>query len=126
MKRLLRNLITGAIVLLAGTLLSACETTAPWSEQDWAGITTIEVSGNGIVPDTLYKSGKESGGFKVVYHGSPDGTIDVELEARDVRAFDGQALRAEVSKALAEAQIEIAPDALTAIIDGVKLFMGVP
>ena len=109
MKHLRRNLITGAIVLLAGTLISACETTAPWSEQDWAGITTIEVEGNGIVPNTLYKSGKEASGFKVAFHGSPDGMIDVELEASDVKAFDGQALRAEVSKALAEAQIEIAP-----------------
>ncbi len=121
----MRHLLSATLLLLAGAL-AACETTAPWSEQDWAGITTIEVAGHGVVPDTLYKSGKEAGSFTVTFHGSPDGTIDVELTANDVKAFTGQDIRAGVSKALAEAQVEIAPDALSAVIDAVKLFLGVP
>ena len=118
--------LAAGLVLLAGALAAGCETTAPWSEQDWAGITTIEVEGNGLVPQTFYKSGKEAAGIKLAFHSDGAGAIDVELEASDVKAFDGIALRAEVSKALAAAQVEIAPGLLDAIVDAVKLFMGVP
>jgi hypothetical protein len=56
--------------------------------------------------------GKEQDRIRIALY-TTDGTKVLDYEAEQVKAFDGQAIRAEVEKALADADVE----ATTAIVD---------
>jgi hypothetical protein len=96
-------------------VLFGCAGAVPWSKQDYAGITRVEIAGSDCLPDTHYTSGKEAEGLKASVS-CEDGKVVATIEASGVRAFDGQAFRAEVEKLSAEMQANIAPSVVDAIV----------
>lgn len=110
---------------LAGALaLTACAGAPPWSKQDHAGITTLELGENGCLPDTFFRSGKETEGVAARVTCHPDGTVTAEVSASGVKAFNGQGFRAEVEKLSVEMQAEVAPDFLDALVEVAKKHAG--
>ena len=73
--------------------------------QDYAGITRAEITfKQGALAAVSFIGGKESQRMRWMLRG-PNG-LSAYYEAHDLRAFDGQALRAEVHGVLAGAGVE--------------------
>lgn len=111
-----------ALAVIAAAALSAmlmgCAGAVPWNKQQFAGLTWAALSNcTDASCEFLVVDGKESGAidFKVKF---ASGTI-MNFAADDVRAFDGQALRAEVEKIVAEQAGDAAPGIVDAILDAV-------
>ncbi len=92
-----------------------------WSPPNWAGVVggrVIVPRGPGGAPMVIeVMDGKEKGAIDVAWK-QPDGT-EVTIAARDVRAFDGQALRAQLEAAIAseygKTLQELAPELRTGL-----------
>lgn len=113
--RQIRTLALG----LAGLLLAACAGAIPFNPQGHAGVTTVESDGAACVPPLYYRSGKEAERISVTFECKPDGTVSATIEAGGVKAFLGQAERAEVEKDVAAILGDVAPDIVAAVIDAV-------
>jgi len=116
--------IIGIIALL---FISACGS-VPWNKQQYAGLNSVHFSwckaeeGSTYLPCKVrIIDGKEQGSIDFKFQ-MPDGTI-LNFTADNVKAFEGQALRAEVEKAVAEQIGEVSPglvDAILSAVTGVK------
>lgn len=97
-----RSFLNASLAVLAPAILalavSACA-------QDFAGITRAEVTfEDGALAAVSFIGGKESQRMRWMLRG-PKG-LSAYYEAHDLRAFDGQALRAEVHGILAGAGVK--------------------
>ena len=93
-----RSFLNASLAVLAPAILalavSACA-------QDYAGITRAEVTfEDGALAAVSFIGGKESQRMRWMLRGPND--LSAYYEAHDLRAFDGQALRAEVHGILAD------------------------
>lgn len=64
--------------------------------------------------------GKEQQSVSVVMKHPKTGETVMEYRAEEVKAFDGQAIRAEVEKALAEADVQVTESVINGIVDSVR------
>lgn len=67
--------------------------------------------------------GKEQQAISIRLVHPETGNTVLEYSAQDVRAFEGQAIRAEVEKALAEADVEVAASVVDGIVNAVRRAM---
>jgi len=108
-------MIKNIVAILMLGLLTGC--VAPWSKQDYAGITYFEAE---ACPETLQLchliviDGKE-GSRNIEIRKNPDGTFSL-IYGSQVLAFEGQRTRAEVEKFLAQTFGELAPGVLDRVI----------
>lgn len=115
-----------AVLVAAGlaVLLAGCAGAMPWNKQQYAGLTVakLEKCSQTSCSFVVY-DGKESGAidFKVKF---ADGTV-MNFAADDVKAFEGQAIRGDVEKMVAEQFGDVAPGLVDAIINAV-IAGGVP
>lgn len=112
------------VCILTTIVLSGCAGAVPWNKQNYAGINEVSFSwckandGKTYMPcNVKITNGKENGGIKFSFE-MPDGTI-LNFSADDVRAFEGQSIRANVEKAIAEQLGDVAPGVVDAIIKAV-------
>jgi len=112
-------------VITAGILISmtACAGALPWNKQNYAGINSVhfkwcEAGENYLPCDVEIINGKEYGAIEFKF-AMPDGSI-LNFAADDVRAFEGQALRAEVEKLIVEQVGDVSKDVLDAIMSLVE------
>lgn len=113
------NLIICTMFLFS---LTACAGALPWNKQNYAGINEITFSwckadnGNEYLPcDVRIINGKENGAIDFKFETS-DGSI-LNFAADDVKAFEGQNIRAKLEGLIAEKGFEIAPDIMDVIIN---------
>ncbi len=130
-----------AVAAFALLALNACSFTGPAGEvvdetygygpPNYAGINQAWVDFNGDgKPDAIFTGGKEQGSIKI--SGQLPSGQPFTYEATEVKAFNGQAFRAEVEKIVAEANATtvqaITPelaDVVTAIVEAaVKVATG--
>ena len=105
---MIKSIIAAATAIV---LLSACGTANQYSGVNYA---KAEFAESGQLRDLVFAGGKESG----------EVSLEVELPqlgkakfiGKDVKAFDGQAVRAAVEKAQAEVLGEVAPHLTNAIM----------
>lgn len=71
-------------------LLGGCYVPTP---QDAGGITKLKYDPTTHSID--YLGGKEIGNLKAKIKKQPDGTIDIDIQIGDVKAFEGQAIQAD-------------------------------
>ncbi|MEE9395243.1 MAG: hypothetical protein V3W41_22350 [Planctomycetota bacterium] len=117
------KLMAAALVALA---LNACAGAVPWNPQGHAGMTEVAVKWCGEGADRAackfkVMDGKEKGQVSFEVEFTPDGTI-MNYAATDEKAFEGQAIRADVEKAVAAEVTKAMPsivDAVKAAIAGV-------
>jgi len=102
-------------------ILSACAGAVPWNMQNYAGINKITFSwckaadGNEYLPcNVTIINGKENGAVDFKFETS-DGSI-LNFAADDVKAFEGQDIRARVESLIAEKGFEVAPEIVDTII----------
>ena len=115
------------MLLATSVLLSACAGAVPWNNQNNAGIVEIEIGYKKVsdaegnegyqIDKANIVDGKENGAVQVKFT-LPDGTI-FNYAADDVKAFDGQALRADVEKALSEQLGTVAPGVVDSVISAI-------
>jgi len=112
------------ISILTVITLSGCAGALPWNKQNYAGINEVSFSwckandGATYMPcNVKITNGKENGGIKFAFE-MPDGTI-LNFSADDVKAFEGQNIRAKVEKAIAEQLGDVAPEVAEAIIKAI-------
>ncbi len=104
--------------------LSACGSLG-MNKQQYAGITHWQVSGNQTVEgtwqvtDVSYTNGKEEDESEIAISLNGGETI-LNFSGAGIKAFDGQALRAEVDKVVMETIGETVPGLTEAIIEAIK------
>jgi hypothetical protein len=108
---------------LSLVFLYGCAGAVPWNQQGYAGINMVEAKfqvpeGEAGPTSLRVVGGKEQEliAFKATL---PDGTI-TEYSARGVKAFDGQALRAAVEKAVSEDVKAVAPGIVEKVVGAVS------
>jgi len=113
------------LIIIAGMLISitACAGALPWNKQNYAGINSVHFkwceAGENYQPcDVEIINGKEYGAIEFKFE-MPDGSI-LNFAADDVRAFAGQALRAEVEKLIAEQVGDVSKGVLDSIMSLIK------
>lgn len=117
-------------VLLA-FLLSSCASTVPWKtphQQNYAGISAWRVNPSENCPgnvDLCYDfevlDGKEKGSVSFEITRDPNtGVIHVKYAAGDVRAFEGQNIRAQVELAQLQTLGQIIPALTDAIVSALS------
>ena len=116
-----------AILAAASILLNACAgAVTPWSKQDYVGINRVEIrfTEEGL-PEVDRIDGKGRGKVSVEFSKEGD-KLWAKYTADDI-TVTGTEIRGAVEQAAIEGQIEIAPDALSAISDAVcRLVIKVP
>ncbi|NKB37878.1 MAG: hypothetical protein GKR93_12050 [Gammaproteobacteria bacterium] len=122
MKKLLSVFLI--VVLLA---LTGCGS-LPWNEQNNAGLTNVDLEGCDAeegVDGQLFCNihiidGKEKADVNVeIIRDIPNNTITAKYSAKNVEAFDGQAIRGEVEKAVADTFRDVLPDMTKEIIKAI-------
>jgi len=103
-------------------LVSGCAGAVPWNKQNYAGLE--EWSVEYAVPDDRqgiervhYINGKEAAASEIKIALS-DGTI-LNFAGDGIMAFQGQALRADVERAVSEQLGEVGPGVIDAIINAI-------
>jgi len=97
-----------------------CAGAVPWNKQNYAGIEFWEVDyeqndgGQFQISNVTYINGKEAGSSEIKI-ALADGTI-LNFAGDDILAFEGQEIRANVERAVAEQLGEVAPGVVDAII----------
>ena len=117
-----------ATLIFLGGCAGARTSILPWAEDDWApqnyaGLTRVELKGcdqeqgidGQLYCDINIYDGKEKTDVSVVVKRSPDGTITAEYNAKDVAAFEGQLIRGDVEKKVAEKLGEVIVEAVNKI-----------
>jgi hypothetical protein len=102
-------------LLLIG--LAGCAA-VPWGPQQNAGLTNVKLDGCGAeegIDGQMFcgirvVDGKEKSNVSVRVSKGADGTFTASYEAKDVQAFGGQAIRAEVEAAVAAALTAALPE----------------
>ena len=118
------------LTLLAVLILSGCQMLGG-SQQETSGQTVWNIEtdvtdkGEPYISNVNVQDGKEKSDVKVEYVPTEDGKVNKFVyEAESVKAFQGQALRADVDKSQAEAFV----DSLEAVMPGVtevfKTYLG--
>jgi hypothetical protein len=99
-----------------------------------AGLNVVEFEelecseATGLCGPTQFRmiGGKEQESITVRMVHPETGNTVLEYTAGGVKAFDGQALRADVEKALAEADVQTTEAVVTSIVNAAKAAAGVP
>ncbi len=108
-------------------LTSGCGS-LPWNPQGNAGITNVQMQGceadegidGQLFCDIHILDGKEKTNVDVeVIRDLDENTIKASYTARNVEAFEGQAIRGEVERAIAETFREVLPGMTREIIEGI-------
>lgn len=108
------NAAFAAVTLIfVALILGAC------SANQYSGINYSEADfvNDGQIKNIKFYGGKESGKVKLTVK-LPNGA-EATFEGEDVKAFDGQAVRAEVEKAQIEIVGKIVPDLTDAILQAI-------
>lgn len=102
--------------------LSGCAGAVPWNKQNYAGVEEWSVEyvvadGESGLKLVHYINAKEAAAseIKIVLN---DGTI-LNFAGDGITAFQGQAIRADVEKAVAEQLGDVSPEIVNSIIDGI-------
>ena len=141
----MRHLTPVLTILAAGLLLAGCslgrvsDVAADGNERarDYqlaAGLNVVEFEelecseATGLCGPTEFRliGGKEQQSISIEMVHPETGNTVMRYSAEDVRAFDGQALRADVEKALANADVEATKAVVDAIVQAAKTAAGVP
>jgi hypothetical protein len=93
-----------------------------------AGLNVVEFEelecseATGLCGPTQFRliGGKEQQSISIRMVHPETGNTVMEYSASDVRAFDGQAIRAEVEKALAEADVQVSEAVIGGIVDSIR------
>ncbi len=116
-------------ILLAGFVLAACAATGEGlTRADTAGVTHVKIErglgadGTPYIESIDWTTGSEKDWIEVVVK-LADGTA-FTYRAGNVRAFKGQALRADVHKAMLAAQVEGGSAVLDAVMGVVETYFG--
>lgn len=116
--------VSAAIACAALLFLTACGAVGA-NKQQYAGITHWQVTGNQTaegtwqVTDVRYTNGKEEDSSEIAISLNGGDTI-LNFSGAGIKAFDGQALRAEVDRVVMEQIGQAAPGLSKAIIDALK------
>ena len=116
----MKNILLIAFLSLG---LTACGA-VPWNDQENAGLTDMHIywgydEANQIVypSEIRVTDGKEAGEIDLKFQ-MQDGTV-LNFNGTEIRAFEGQALRAEVERVIAEQVGDVAPGVVDAIIGAI-------
>ena len=111
-------------VVVTMLVLSGCAGALPWNKQNYAGINEVhfkwcenDKTGEYMACDVMIVDAKENGAIQFKFT-MPDGTV-LEFAADDVKAFPGQALRADVEKAIAEQFGDVAPEVAESLLKAI-------
>lgn len=115
-----------SIIVIIGLLSGCTANSLPYETfhpPEYAGINFAEIEAqcpkDAFCPKKVrIVGGKEQENITVQYHTA--GETKTLYEAKGVKAFPGQKLRAQVEQALAETQGEAAPEVVAAIMDTVR------
>lgn len=112
------------LVCMALTL-SACAGAIPWNKQNNAGLSDVRVDWTEVEQADGQGQGTAVTGFRVI-DGKERGAVSFEVEfsdgtvlnyaSTDEKAFEGQALRADIEKVIAEQIGEVGPGVVDAIL----------
>lgn len=110
------------VVLALGLVLlslSGCAGALPWNDQNAAGMEKWSVTyKDGAINKVQYINGKEAGASDIVIQ-LADGTV-LNFTGSDIKAFQGQELRASVEKAIAEQLGSVSPGVIDAILKAIS------
>lgn len=115
MTRLCRVFVGAVLAVSTVLLLSACGSLSSANQYSGVNYAKAEFSGNGQLREIVFAGGKESGLVDLMV--DLGNGAKAQFKGSDVRAFDGQAVRAAVEKAQAEVVGEVAPDLTDAIME---------
>ena len=110
-------------ILMIGLVfaVSGCAGALPWNKQNYAGINEVhfkwcenDKTGEFMACDVMIIDAKENGTIDFKFS-MPDGTI-LNFAADDVKAFEGQAIRAGVEQAIVEQFGNVAPEIIDKIM----------
>ncbi len=107
------------LACMMAVMVTACATW--WTDQNKAGSESVFIEyfeSSNTVKSVTYEHWKETEASTALVW-LADGTR-IELEAKGTKAFEGQALRANVEKAIAEQIGEVAPGVIDAVIKALK------
>lgn len=112
---------------LFALILAGCAGNTPWKNpQQWSGINEATIEANcpedvdAWCPATVHiLGGKEAQRIGITYRKEQDGTTLVKYEAVDVKAFEGQQIRAAVEEAVSEDAKEVAPGIVDTVTSAV-------
>jgi len=109
-------------LVLPVMILSGCAGAVPWNKQNYAGLEEWSVEyvvakGDSGIERVHYINGKEAAASEIKIALS-DGTI-LNFAGDGISAFQGQALRADVEKAVVEQLGNVSPEIINAIIDAI-------
>ncbi len=122
------KLLSAISMLFTLLLVTGCGS-LPWNPQGNAGITHVELSGceadegasGQLFCDIDIIDGKEKTNVDVkVVRDLDKNTVTATYTARNVAAFEGQAIRGEVEQAITESIRQVLPAMTGEIINGIK------
>lgn len=116
--------------LLLLFVITACAGAVPWNPQGYAGITKWKVMPSAdclkvaktdktLCYELLVMDGKEKQDVTFKITRSPDGTFLVEYDAKGVKAFTGQQIRAEVEIQVTKTLETILPGMVESLVKGI-------
>ena len=100
--------------VLAALLLSGCGSLSSANQYSGINYAKAEFSESGRLREIVFAGGKQSGNVKLEV--DLGNGAKATFSAEDVKAFDGQAIRAAVEAAQAEAASEVVPQLTDTII----------
>ncbi len=111
-----------AIAAMAIIAISGCAGAVPWNKQNYAGIEEWSVEyvvakGESGIERVHYINAKEAASSEIKI-ALADGTI-LNFAGDGITAFQGQAIRADVEKAVAAELGDISPEIINSIIDAI-------
>ena len=107
---------------MAAIILSGCAGAVPWNKQNYAGVEEWSVEyviadGESGLKRVHYINAKEAAASEIKI-ALNDGTI-LNFAGDGITAFQGQAIRADVEKAVAEQLGDVSPEIVNSIIDAI-------
>jgi len=127
-KKMRSSLWMGLLAL--GVFIAGCAGAVPWNPQGYAGITKWKVTPNAkclkeaktdktLCYELLVMDGKEKQDVTFEITRSPDGTFLVKYDAKGVKAFTGQEIRAEVEIQVSKTLETILPGMVESLVDAI-------
>ena len=130
MKKKMWKYVPVVLVVLVAFVLSACAGAVPWNPQGYAGITKWKVvpsaeclkaakTDKTLCYELLVMDGKEKQDVTFDISRKPDGTFLVKYDAKGVKAFTGQQIRAEVEIQVAKTLEAILPGMVESLVKAI-------
>lgn len=118
------------VLLALGVFIAGCAGAVPWNPQGYAGITKWKVvpsadclkaakTDKTLCYELLVMDGKEKQDVTFDISRKPDGTFLVKYDAKGVKAFTGQQIRAEVEIQVAKTLEAILPGMVESMVQAI-------